>query len=397
MKRLITIPGIIVLGVLAITLFSNCDINSPFIEEIQEKIDTDLEDATPSYAVTFDSQGGSLVDAQTVIEAGMATAPGEPERAGYIFGEWYKELAYTNLWDFGSDTVIADVTLYAKWTMIDINSPNIGLLKVVPAGSFQRDSASTNISVITKPFRMSEKEITRAQILSIMGTDPSHPAYSSGTSDPVQQSNWYHAIAFCNQLSIDEGLTSVYTVNGSTVPDVWDGTTDGTITVPTSNNVIWDAATANWSANGYRLPTEMEWMWAAMGADDDYTKLFAGSNGSNAIGDYAVFGYSGSETGRTTTERSNPVGSKLPNELGLYDMSGDVWEWNWDWYEDNGTWPNYVITGTVTDYRGAASGSDRVLRGGSWYNNAPFCSVAYRYFNYPYYQLTDIGFRVVRP
>ena len=100
-------------------------------------------------------------------------------------------------------------------TIADITSPYIGLLKAVPAGSFQRDFTSSNISVITTPFRIGEYEITRTQFLAILGTDPSIGEDFSGMSDPVQYVNWYHAIAFCNKLSIAEGLTPVYSVTES--------------------------------------------------------------------------------------------------------------------------------------------------------------------------------------
>jgi len=261
----------------------------------------------------------------------------------------------------------------------DYTSKNIGILKYVPSGTFQRDATASNTSTVSA-FRMSQYEI--------FGTDPSSAMYSSGTSDPVHNTNWYHAIAFCNKLSIAEGFTPVYSVSGVNF---------ATLTyaaIPTKRNATWDAATANWSANGYRLPTEMEWMWAAMGATagtTGYSKAFEGSTGSNAIGDYAVYGYWGTEVGRTTTARSNPVGSKLPNELGLYDMSGNVLEWNWDCY---GTYPK----GAVTDYLGAASGAYRVRRGGSWYGIAEYCTVAYRSdYRSPNVQYGDVGFRVVRP
>jgi formylglycine-generating enzyme required for sulfatase activity len=278
---------------------------------------------------------------------------------------------------------------------VDYISSNIGTLKFIPAGRFQRDGIKTNISVITQPYRMSQYEITRSQFTAIMGTDPSTTTFSSGTSDPVQMANWYHAIAFCNKLSIAEDFAMVYEVSGV------DFSTLIFSDIPTNDNITWNAATAVWTNNGYRLPTEMEWMWAAMGAPADgqkggtnttsYLKDFAGSTGSNVIGDFAVFGYHGSETGRTTTLRSNPVGSKTAgaNELGLYDMSGNVWEWNWDRF---GTYP----TGTVTDYRGAASLSSRILRGGSWNYDASYCTVAYRYSGYPYSRYSFIGFRVVR-
>jgi formylglycine-generating enzyme required for sulfatase activity len=271
-------------------------------------------------------------------------------------------------------------------------SANIGTLVYVPAGSFQRDATATNISVITQAYRMSAHEITRAQFLAVMGTDPSDISYSSGTTDPVQMVNWYHAIAFCNKLSIAEGLTPVYDV--ATVSD-WAGLAYASI--PTSDNTDWNAATANWEANGYRLPTEMEWMWAAMGATADrsngytgtginttgYAKAFAGSTGSNAIGDYAWYSVN-------SGNKTHAAGTKIANELGLYDMSGNVWEWTWDWYA---THP----TGTQTDYRGAASGTRRVVRGGSWGSSATGCTVAIRGSGSPYSRDFSVGFRVVRP
>jgi formylglycine-generating enzyme required for sulfatase activity len=154
--------------------------------------------------------------------------------------------------------------------------------------------------------------------------------------------------------------------------------------IPTGSDTVWNAATADWSANCYRLlPTEMEWMWAAMGAEDDYTKPFAGSDGSNAIGEYAWY-YSNS------TSKTHPAGTKLPNELGLYDMSGNVFEWTWD---RSRSYPD----GTLTDYHGAASGTARVARGGGWGHNDSYCKVDYRYNSFPYNIVNSFGFRVVRP
>jgi formylglycine-generating enzyme required for sulfatase activity len=289
-------------------------------------------------------------------------------------------------------------------------SETIGTLKYVPAGTFRRDGytiyTGTNFVFINtstvSAFRMSQHEITRAQFLAIMGTDPSNATYSSGTDDPVQMVNWYHAIAFCNKLSISEGLTSVYAVSGvdfSTLTYAQIPTSSDEI--PTSSNGVWDAATANWNANGYRLPTEMEWMWAAMGATSDrsngysgiginttgYTKGYAGSTESSyaqlSIGDYA-WCIDNNEF------KTKPVGTKTANELGLYDMSGNVREWTWDW---SGNYP----VGAQTDYRGAVSGSYRVRRGGGWSDNLQNCSVAFRHDDYPSRQSYGIGFRVVRP
>jgi formylglycine-generating enzyme required for sulfatase activity len=292
-----------------------------------------------------------------------------------------------------SDTTITSTSTSTSTTSTTIastnyTSPNIGTLKYVPAGSFQRDATSTNISTVSA-FRMSEYEITRSQFLAIMGTDPSDSTRSTGSSDPVQKANWYHAIAFCNKLSIAEGLNPVYSVSGVNF---------STLTyaeIPTSNNATWNATTANWSANGYRLPTEMEWMWAAMGATSGYgytsgtytsgyTKAFAGSTGSNSMGDYAW-----TWENRSVDYKSHPVGTKYANELGLYDMSGNVWEYCWDWYD---SYP----TGTQTNYRGAASGTTRVYRGGAWDCDASEATVAFRYGYIPSHPCNGIGFRVVR-
>ncbi len=282
----------------------------------------------------------------------------------------------------------------------DYTSANIGTLKYVPPGRFQRDATAGNISVISTGFRMSQHEITRAQFETVMGADPSWTNYSPGTNHPVQMVTWYHTIAFCNKLSLLEGLTPVYTVTGVNF---------STLTfadIPTSGNADWNAVTADWSANGYRLSTEMEWMWAAMGATSalgyiaptyltGYAKPFAGSNatnaegnnGSNAIRDYAWFTEDGAVSPPTL-----PVGEKLPNERGLYDMSGNVSEWCWDWI---GGYP----AGELTDYRGAASGTRRVVRGGSLMNtdSAPLMTVAHRVIQSPHRPLFYLGFRVVRP
>jgi formylglycine-generating enzyme required for sulfatase activity len=283
---------------------------------------------------------------------------------------------------------LGDVVMYK--TVDDgehYTSVNIGELIYVPAGRLQRDATADNISIITQPYRMSQHEITRAQFLAVMGADPSNTSSSSSMNDPVQRVNWYHAIAFSNKLSLAEGFTPVYTVSGV------DFATLTFADIPTSDNANWNAATADWSADGYRLPTEMEWMWAAMGAPADgqgggtnttgYTKAFAGHNGSNVIGDYAEYSVNSGYSTR-------PVGSKLPNELGLYDMSGNVWEWVWDW---SISYP----AGTLTDYRGAAAGTSRVKRGGSWSYGASFCTVAGRSYDSPNRQGNGVGFRVVRP
>ena len=295
----------------------------------------------------------------------------------------------------GTNSVLLTVTAedvsqqkhYSVTILRALESPNIGRLIYVPAGTFQRDATPTNLSVVSA-FRMSQFEITRAQWTTVTGwADPSNVTYSSGTGDPVQMVSWYDAIAFCNKLSLLEGLTPVYAVSGV------DFTTLTYAQIPTGDNATWNAATANWAANGYRLPTEMEWMWAAMGADTaapgvtnttGYSKAFAGSTGSNLIDDYAWYT-------TNSSSKTHPAGTKLPNELGFHDLSGNLWEWNWDWYA--ASYP----AGTLTDTRGPASGPGRVKRGGSWNYAASYCTVAARGNGGPYGRYYYFGFRVVRP
>jgi formylglycine-generating enzyme required for sulfatase activity len=294
----------------------------------------------------------------------------------------------------------------------DVYNERWHMMVFVPGGTFQRDATSTNLSTVSA-FYMSEKEITRAQFTAVTGlADPSNTGFSTGTSDPVQMINWYQALVFCNKLSMVEGLTPVYTIDGSTNPAVWIAATSG---IPIDDsipayNAIWDAAICNWSANGYRLPTEMEWEWAAMGATSDrsngytgtgvnttgYTKGYAGStellSAQLNIGNYAWYSIAGDGTGENSNGTTHPVGTKLPNELGFYDMSGNVWDWCWDWFAN---WS--ILVGTQIDYRGAAPGMYRVLRGGDWYNGALNAAVAYRNnLIYPFEQSAGVGFRVVR-
>jgi formylglycine-generating enzyme required for sulfatase activity len=110
----------------------------------------------------------------------------------------------------------------------------------------------------------------------IMGADPGDDTLSPGANGPAHNVSWYDAIAFCNRLSMSEGLEPVYEVTvGATSVD-W-GALDYD-DIPTGNNAEWNDVTADWNADGYRLPTEMEWMWVAMGATATaYQRAFAGS------------------------------------------------------------------------------------------------------------------------
>jgi len=267
---------------------------------------------------------------------------------------------------------------------VSVTSPVIGTLRPVPAGEFYRDSDRKNVSRVTKLFFISEKEITYPQFREVTGITISNNLMND---TPVKFVNWYHALIFCNRLSEREGLTPVYSIKNSTDPDEWMRLVDGFMPMGHSTEKRMSPVIANWDANGYRLPTEMEWVWAAMGAKKSikgYAKAFSGSTGKNSVYDYAwVLSNSGS--------MSHQVGTKLQNELGLFDMSGNVMEWCWDWF---GEYPDGIIESDTDAGRGAQSGSGRIVRGGSWRDD--LTSLEFRSGSFPFDQDHYVGFRVVR-
>ena len=226
-----------------------------------------------------------------------------------------------------------------------------------------------------------DHEVTRGEFKEVMGTDPSTAsAYDKDgnkltgdavLNNPVNYVNWYAAIAYCNKLSLKENLTPCYSVSGVTD---WENLDYSSI--PTSFNSTWNALTYDKEADGYRLPTEAEWEWLARGGEN-YTYA-----GSNTVGDVAWYTTNTKDTG------SREVKTKKANGYGLYDMSGNVWEWCYD---------RYGTVSSSTADTGASSGYSRVQRGGSWFYGASGCEVSPRDYYYdPDYRRDYCGFRVVR-
>ncbi len=293
---------------------------------------------------------------------------------------------YSNPIPVNSTTTIKAMAFKAGWTPSSISGASYifgsipGQMVYIPGGSFimgdtrgvGEDEELPTHNVILNSFYMGVCEVTQAEYQTIMG---SNPALGHGVGDdyPVYNVNWYSAIKYCNLRSMDEGFTPVYTILGSTNPADWG-------TVPDyAYNETWNAAIYDMSANGYRLPTEAEWEYAARGASNYPDYLYSGSDESYAVA-----------WDNTISEGcSHPVGDRSPNALGLYDMSGNVFEWCWDWYSTQ-----YYSNSPSSNPTGANSGTDRVMRGGSWFHNSYCSRVAYRYFGYRIHNFS--GFRVCR-
>ncbi|MDR3333461.1 MAG: SUMF1/EgtB/PvdO family nonheme iron enzyme [Treponema sp.] len=205
-----------------------------------------------------------------------------------------------------------------------------------------------------------------------------NPYFTQDDNHPVVLVSWYDAVEYCNWRSTKERLTPAYTIDKTR--------SDGNNTND-DDNVKW-VVTWNRNVNGYRLPTEAEWEFACRAGTTTpfYTGNNITTNHANYNGNYP---YNNNAKG-VYREKTWAVGSGTSNPWGLYDMSGNVWEWCWDWYDDYGS-------GAQTDPVGASSGTDRVDRGGSWLLNGQNLRSAFRDCNTPSNRDIDLGFRLARP
>jgi len=273
-------------------------------------------------------------------------------------------------------------TIYLGKEMVQISGGSFQMGKELNTGSGYSDATPVH-TVTLSAFKMGKYEVTQKQWQDVMGSLPSSVSSSYGKGDnyPVYFVSWYDAFVFCNKLSMIEGLTPAYRISGSTDPSAWGS-------MPTSSNSTWDAVEIVSGSTGYRLPTEAQWEYAAKGGNGspgNYTY-----SGSNTVGDVAWYSDNNGSYG-SANYGAKQVGTKSPNGLGLYDMSGNVFELCWDWYGD-------YSSSAQTDPQGASSGSNRVVRGGSWDISAVGVRSTYRDSNYPHdYYYYDIGFRLVRP
>jgi formylglycine-generating enzyme required for sulfatase activity len=252
-------------------------------------------------------------------------------------------------------------------------------MKSIPAGTFMMGCTTGDSecfldefpvrSVTLSAFQISETEVTQAQWVSVMGSNPSY--FNTCSTCPVERVSWFDAVVFCNRLSELQGKTPCY-YSDAAFGQVY-GKSGSSWTLPNAGSVFINSA-----AGGYRLPTEAEWEYAARGGSSSRGYKYSGSNNVDEVA------WQSSNSGVKT----QPVGQKNANELGLYDMSGNAFEWCADWYGD-------YSSGAQTNPKGPSTGLYRVLRGGGWRDDAGYCRSADRNYGFPDFRGYLVGFRLV--
>lgn len=229
----------------------------------------------------------------------------------------------------------------------------------IPGGTFPLGDSSGAGEADERPvhtvtladFYLAKFEVTQKEWQAVTGNNPS---VFHGKNLPVENVSWYDAVNFCNQLSQKESLTPCYQIEGLQV-------------------------TCDFSANGYRLPTEAEWEFAARGGQSGKNTLFSGAKSPDKVAWFAE------NAGGTT----HPVGKKSPNELGIFDLSGNVYEWTWNRFA------RYTPEPAINPV-GPEKGGHAIFRGGSWFSRAENLRVSFRNRDELNFKSDYLGLRLCR-
>lgn len=341
-------------------MFTGCDLLCP------------LAKYSVSYNGNGNTGGGVPSDSAKYASGASVTVPGNTGslvRTGFTFAGWNTQADGAGVDRVAGSTFsmpAANLTLYAWWTPLALTMIS------VPGGSFTMGSATggddnerpAHTETVTA-FLMSKFEVSQAQFSSVTGySSSSYSAVSLAPAQPVVEVTWFDAVEFCNLLSIRDGYTPLYTITDRN---------------PASGYPIhWATVAQDTTKNGYRLPMEAEWEYAARGGSGSpggYT--YSGSNDIDTVAWYSL----------NASSLPHPVGRKAANALGICDMSGNVWEWCWDLYGSYSPDPP-AGSRTATEYR--------VNRGGGWHSIAANCRSATRFQMDVTKGIDEVGFRVVR-
>ena len=268
-------------------------------------------------------------------------------------------------------TLLTCVLLISVLTFFSFteNTP-VNFMVKVEGGTFKMGSKDSDNSadndeqtehtVTVKDFELCKFEVTVWQWKQYVKANklkmPEKPTWGFQDNYPINNITWEEAVSYCNWLSKKEKLTPVYTQQG---PNIF----------------------CNFNANGYRLPTEAEWEYAAKGGNKAKDTKFSGSTSVNDIAWHKA----------NSKGTPHTVGTKLPNEIGIYDMSGNVWEWCWDWYNKD-----YYKIEDGNNPKGPTMGERKSVRGGSWDSKINYLRPANRISTIPSKTHEFYGFSVAR-
>jgi uncharacterized repeat protein (TIGR02543 family) len=368
------------------------------------------------YTVTFDAAGGSPASQTRTVTSGssVGSMPLTPGRDGYVFNGWYTASNGGGNQFTAATIVTADITLYARWRLAiaAYTGDNISFKTVYMSGglTFPTEIDDSGTTTVAAAYEIGETEVTYELWYAVRrwaegkgytfydnpgreGSSASsrNTTPSENKQEPVTVVTWFDAVVWLNALTewvnekTESSFTPVYYYDSAC-------TTVAKISSPSSNFVKEDSsydyasAYAKEGANGFRLPTSDEWELAARWCGNDtvntisgYTNPYytKGNSASGATADYTNTTATGLVAwyDDNASDTTHTVKGKAANGLGLYDMSGSVYEWCFDWY---------------------TAGFDRIIRGGSWLSTAYFQQVGYANSDNPTKFYRDGGFRPAR-